>query len=237
MRIAVVDDEKDVLEKVYGGLKKIESECSIDIDIDCFANEELLLMNINENKMYDAYLLDIELKHLDGITLAKKIRKRQNDAYIIFITNYMRYAIEGYDVKAYQYILKDRLDEKLLETIKLIYNDFIERYEKYFIIQTSSRYEKILYRDICYIYKEHKNSVFVTKNGKSQVRMTLQDVYGNLLQEEFIYIDRGYIVNMRYIKKFQKQEIILVNDDILPVSKPHMAEVKVKIGRYWKERM
>ena len=58
MRIAVVDDEKDVLEKVYGGLKKIESECSIDIDIDCFANEELLLMNINENK-FDCNLISV----------------------------------------------------------------------------------------------------------------------------------------------------------------------------------
>lgn len=237
MRVAIVDDEKDVLEKIHSGLKRFASENSLNISIDCFVDEILLLMNIEEDKTYDVYFLDIELKQIDGITLAKRLRTRQNDAYIIFVTSHLQYAIEGYEVKAYQYILKNQLEEKLLKTINLIYDDFIERQEKYFVIQTNSRYEKILYQDIYYIYKEHKNAVFVTKHGNTQVRMTLQEVYRSLVHKEFIYIDRGYIVNIRYIKKFQKQEIILVNNEKLPVSKPHMVEVKAEIGRYWKERM
>lgn len=237
MRVAVVDDEKRALEKISRGLKEFAIENSFNISIDCFADEALLLMNIEEDNTYDVYFLDIELKQTDGITLAKKLRTRQPDAYIIFVTNHLQYAIEGYEVKAYQYILKDKIEEKLLQTINLVYQDFIKKQEKYFVIQTNSRYEKILYQDIYYIYKEQKNAVFVTKNGNSQVRMTLQKVYDNLEHEEFIYIDRGYIVNIRYIKKFQKQEIILVNDERLPVSKFHMAEVKAEIGRYWRDRM
>lgn len=237
MRIAVVDDEKSIFEIVQRELREFAKRKDANIHVDCFTDDKLLLMELDEGKMYDVYFLDIELGKSDGITLAKKIREHQSFVYIIFVTNYIQYAIEGYEVKAYQYILKDKVESKLQETMELIYEDYTDSLENYFTIQTNLRYEKILYRDIYYVYKDKKNSVFVTKQGNTHVRMTLREVYDNLLPEEFIYVDRGYIANIRYIKSFQKQEIILMNNEVLPVSRPNIAEVKVKIGRYWKNRV
>ena len=98
--------------------------------------------------------------------------------------------------------------------------DFTDKKQKSFIIETNSRYEKIPYHDIYYIYKEGKNTIFVTIHGKSRVRMTLQAVYEKLAQSEFIYVDRGYIVNIRYVKKFQNQELCLINGDIRRLADP-----------------
>lgn len=237
MRVAVVDDEKSSIEKVYGVLQNFIIQKNANISVDCFQNSDLLFMEIEDGKVYDVYLLDIELKFNNGISVAKQIREKQGDAYIIFITNYARYAIEGYDVKAYQYILKDQLQNKLNKTIELLYADYVDKQEKYFVIQTNSRYEKILYYEIYYIYKDSKNAVFVTKYGKSQIRMTLQDVYKSLSQDNFIYIDRGYIVNIQYVKKFSGRELYMVNGEVLPVSRPHMLEVKIQIGKYWRDKL
>ena len=237
MRIAVVDDEKYILEKVRGELNDFVVGYRDEISVDCFLRGELLLMQISEGKSYDVYLLDIEMKSENGIVLPKKIRESQGEAYIIFITNYDRYAIEGYDVKAYQYILKNQITEKLRLTMEAVYVDFTDKKQKSFIIETNSRYEKIPYHDIYYIYKEGKNTIFVTIHGKSRVRMTLQAVYEKLAQSEFIYVDRGYIVNIRYVKKFQNQELCLINGDILPISRSHMQAAKAQIGAYWRDKL
>lgn len=237
MRVAVVDDEKSTLEEVHNILHEFTIQTNAKICAKFFQDSEALLMDISEGKTYDVYLLDIEMKSCDGINLAKRLRDKQSDVYIVFITNYARYAIEGYDVKAYQYILKTQLKNKLNATMETIYRDYVNKQEKYFVIETNSRYEKILYCEIYYICKEGKNAIFVTKFGKSQVRMTLQNVYKNLTHEDFIYIDRGYIVNIQYVRKFKGHEVYMMNGDVLPVSRPHMSEVKVRIGKYWRDKL
>lgn len=237
MRIAVVDDDKDTLMKIRSELQKFTCSGEEHFFVAYFNHVEALLMEISGGNLFDVYLLDIEMTYMDGISLAKKIRKEQEDTYIVFITAYLKYAIEGYAVKAYQYIPKEEMEEKLNATIKMIENELRQKESTYIVIETNSRYEKVLCQDIYYIYKEAKNAIFITKKGKTQIRMTLQDVYSRLGQDEFIYIDRSYIVNIRYIKKFQKQTILMTNEEILPVSRPHAAQVKAEIGRYWRNHI
>lgn len=237
MRIAVVDDDEKIFETIRKVIQEFAEKNNAVIEVDYYRSGESLLLRQTEEQLYDIYLLDIEMKKMDGLSLAEVLRKNEKDAYIVFITDYTQYALRGYDVKAYQYILKSALNNKLPETLKLIYSDYIEKQEEYFVIQTNSRYEKVPYREIYYIYKEKKNSVFVTKQEKTQIRMPLQKVYEKLPKDEFIYVDRSYIVNIRYIKKFYKQEIVLTNGDMLPVSRSHMSEVKAEIGRYWRGRI
>lgn len=237
MRIAVVDDDKDVLEKIRLQLQEDTCNCQEHFFVEYFNHVEAFLLELSGRNMFDVYLLDIRMDYMDGISLAKKIREEQEDAYIVFITAYLQYAIEGYSVKAYQYIPKEELKGKLNATIKLIDVELHRKEDTYIAIETNSRYEKIFCQDIYYIYKEAKNAIFVTKQGRTQIRMTLQDVYSRLRQNEFIYIDRSYIVNIRYIKRFQKQTILMSNNEILPVSRPHVSQVKAEIGRYWRNRI
>ena len=114
MRIAVCDDEEKYRVHVKTELEKIVN--SIDVVIDSFAQGEDLLKKI-ENKPYDIIFLDIEMPTMDGITIAKKIREQSENMELVFLTNHVEYALEGYEVNALRYLTKPVNPVKLQEVI------------------------------------------------------------------------------------------------------------------------
>lgn len=104
---------------------------------------------------------------------------------------------------------------------------------KIYTIQTNSRLERIPCKDIYYIERDGKNASISTAGGVSKVRKSLQQVYEELDAEEFIYIDRGCIVNMIHIIQIKDGMAVLKNGVSLPVSRSHLQEVKAQINNYW----
>ena len=102
-----------------------------------------------------------------------------------------------------------------------------------YTIQTANRMEKIPYKDIFYIQRDGKNSNIVSSTGTSKVRKSLQRVFDELNAPEFIFIDRGYIVNIVQIMKVSDSIAILKNGDQLPISRSHLQEVKRQINQFW----
>lgn len=209
-----------------------EANC-ISVQVDVYANGENLLYEIKDGKRYEAYLVDVEMPGMNGLELAKKIREFEPVAYIVFITSHIQYAIEGYEVNAYRYILKSDIQEKLPRTMEKMLKDLHIEEKKYYVINTSNRYEKIMYRDILYIRRDRKNAIFVTIYGEHQKRITLRDLYKELDPDQFFFIERGYIVNIMHIAGYQQNRVILSNDDYLVVSYSHVEDTKRRLMKHW----
>lgn len=92
-------------------------------------------------------------------------------------------------------------------------------------------------KDIYYLYKDGKNVVFQTRNGKSVIRKTLSEVYKELPEEGFMYVDRSFIVNIEHVMKLKNKEVYLSNREIIPVSKPQLERVKKEINTYWRNHV
>ena len=93
--------------------------------------------------------------------------------------------------------------------------------------------EKIPYKEIYYIERDGKNAVITAVGGISKVRKSLQQVYEELDMEEFIYIDRGCIVNIIHIMQIKDGTAVLKNGTALFISRSHLQEVKEEINHYW----
>ena len=93
--------------------------------------------------------------------------------------------------------------------------------------------ERIPYRDIYEIRRDGKNAVITAGSGVAKVRKSLQQVYEELSAEEFIYIDRGCIVNMVHIMQVRDGTVVLENGAVLSVSRSHLQEVKEAVDRWW----
>ena len=104
---------------------------------------------------------------------------------------------------------------------------------KSYTIQTNSRFEKIPYREIYYIVRDGKNASITAAGGVSKVRKSLQQIYEELGAEEFIYIDRGCIVNLIHIMQIKEGMAVLKNGTALPISRSHLQAVKEQINHYW----
>lgn len=234
LRIAVCDDDDMAVE----AHKEIAENClkqngSIG-EISAYNTSDNLLYDITEDGFfYDLILLDIEMPGNTGMEIAEKIKPFLPNIKIIFITSHIEYAIDAFELSIFRYVPKNDLDKRLpaaiLDAVRLIELEDGKAYT----IQTNSRLEKIPCKEIYYIERDGKNASIISDSGISKVRKSLQQVYEELNAEEFIYIDRGYIVNMIHIMQVKNGMAVLKNGVSLPISRSHLSEVKEQINNYW----
>lgn len=234
LHIAICDDDN----RAVIAHKEIVEKCLIESKtagkIAAYDTSENLIYDITEDSFFfDLILLDIEMPGNTGMETAEKIKPYLPNVKIIFITSHIEYAIDAFELSIFRYVPKNdiekRLSAALLDAIKLLQLEEGKTYT----IQTNSRFEKIPYKEIYYIEREGKNAGIFTDHGVSKVRKSLQQVYGELDAEEFIYIDRGCIVNVIHIMQIKDGMAILKNGVSLPISRTHLQEVKALINQYW----
>lgn len=233
-KIAIVDDNKEYKEYIQKMVKGVIYKQNLNMDIMTFREARTLLYEIEDGSFFDLYILDIEMPGMNGIELARRIRQKDDAAYIIFVTSYSEFAIEGYDVHACHYIMKETLSDKLPEVLNNICSKFVSEDDSdYYKIETNYRLEKFKYGDIIWVGKDGKNAVFMTAKGKFQQRVTLQEVESLLPAQDFIFIERGRIVNLRYIEQVIKNQVVLSNGETLIASRANIAKIKKELTKYW----
>lgn len=237
LKIAVLDDEPVFLERIEKKVYSIYGKMHCKVEVDSYSRGKVLLDEVNDGKRYDIYVLDVEVPDLTGVELGRKLREISEYCFILFLTAYSQYAIEGYDSRAYQYILKDEWENKLETCLMKIQKEIDELTEPSYRIVISNKMEKVPVRYIYYAHKDGKNVVFQTRTGKSSIRKTLAEVYSELPNESFIYVDRSYIVNLEHVMKLKNREIYMPNGEIVPVSYPQLEKVKKEINAYWRSHV
>lgn len=234
IKIAICDDEEKAVllhEKI---VKSCLQEQGIGYEITTYIESRNLFYDISDdNFFYDLILLDIEMPGMSGMEIPKKVKDYLPNIKIIFVTSHMEYAIDAFELSIFRYVPKNNLEMKLtaavIDAAKLIELESGQEY----IIQTAKRMEKIPYKDILYIQRDGKNSSIVSCSGTSKVRKSLQQVFDELNAPEFIFIDRGHIVNMIQIMKISNSIAVLKNGEQLPISRSHLQDVKRQINQFW----
>lgn len=234
IRIAICDDDTNAIALHEEITKNSLQACGIGYEITTYTQSYNLLCDItDDNLFYDLILLDIEMPKITGMEISKKIKPYLPNIKIIFITSHTEYAIDAFELSIFRYVPKSnleiRLSSAIIDAAKLIELETGREY----VIQTSNRMEKIPYKDILYIQRDGKNASIKSNIGTSKIRKSLQQVYVELDTPEFIFIDRGFIVNIIQIMKISDGMAFLKNGEMLPISRSHLQEVKQKINRFW----
>lgn len=154
-KIAICDDmEQDI--KYLGSLVyKWAVRVKASVDIRTFPSAETFLFDYAEQKDYDILLLDIEMKSMNGMELAKKIRKENEAVQIIFTTGYSDYISEGYEVAALHYLMKPVSPEKLANVLNRATMQ-IKKNEKSLFLSLSGEMMRIPLYEIQYLEVQQK---------------------------------------------------------------------------------
>lgn len=232
MRIAVCDDEKFYREKITALIQKYLSDHQLDSVIDIFCSGEEFLSQSSNAVKYDIVFMDINMEQTDGIETAMRIRAFQSNTYIVFVTAFIRYALDGYKVNAVRYIMKDTLDAAISECMDAILQKMQLRQISFSFIEG----EKKLYTDnLLYVESKKHKSVFYYQEEqltKYQIYEKLDDIEKVLNGAGFLRIHKSYLVNMRHVRKISNYIAELSTGEELPIPRIRYQAVKQKFVEY-----
>lgn len=230
MKIAICDDEQYFRErvKVYVGTYLEKKE--IMYEIDTFrSGEDILELGI-EMLTYSIVFLDIKMDGINGMDIARKIREYSSDIFIVFITAYIDYSLEGYKVRATRYLLKN--DTNLEDYIYECMDTILERmkyvvFRKKFLFNECEKnipLEKIIYIES----KLHKLEFHIMEEEIMIYTMygTLNALEKDLSSFDFIRIHQSFLVNLQHIKKVGGYRVTLSNKQVLTIPKVRYRDVK-----------
>lgn len=213
-KIAICDDEASVIEYVSSIVADWEEKSGHSVTLHTFSSAESFLFSYEDENDYDILLLDVEMGKMDGVTLAKTIRRKNETVQIVFITGYSEYISEGYEVSALHYLMKPVKKEKLFEVLHRA-TEKLEKNERVLTLEYSSEMIRIPLHEIRYI---DVNGNYITIHGKSDytVKKTLGDIQKSL-DERFFKVGRSCIVNLNMVQRVTKTDAYLSDGSVIPL--------------------
>ena len=205
MKIAICDDEEVFLRKLQSELNNMLS--GTDFLIDCYTSGNSLLSSYTERK-YDIVIHDIEMKGMNGIETAEKIRLTDRYVTIAFLTSYEEFAIAGYNVKAERYILKQQPEFMYEEQLKGLINDYSQNHKKFSYSNNNVAFS-ILLSDIVFFEVFNRSITIHTVEEEYTYYGKLSELVETYKDDGFIKVGKSYLINAAFIKIIKKNDIQL----------------------------
>lgn len=228
IHIAICDDSKQERQILAALFKRYQELHATPLQIHIFQNGFSLLDAIDQGKRFDIAILDILMPGENGIEIARNIRASGTDTEIIFLTSSPEYAVDSYEVKAQNYLLKPVTEEKFFASIDSILAELDEKDTASFIIYTTEKqYSRIRVSSLVYGEVTHRTiTLHLADQTMISAVMTFTE-FQDILKAypDFIYPHRSYAVNMNYIQYVTKSDIILTDGQKIPLSRNNYTKI------------
>jgi DNA-binding LytR/AlgR family response regulator len=224
-----VDDEPPALEVLK---KFITSVHSLELAGTC--NDAIEAINVLQSKPVDLIFLDIKMPELLGTDL---IRSLKNPPKVIFTTAFRKYAIEGFELDAVDYLLKPISFDRFLKAVSKVMQTSLSdtRTEDeiqikkadspgYISFRSERKMIKVALNDILYIESIKDYIKVITATGTIITKQSISSVEEMLPNEMFIRIHRSYIVSVSKVESYN-HELVWVAKRELPISRMYRHEV------------
>lgn len=237
MRIAICDDEKNIRELIGNKVTVQYPEA----EIVCYPSGEELLLS---DKHIDILFLDIQMPGRNGMEVAKELRKKEKDVILIFVTAVEEYVFQAFDVGAFHYIVKPIDDVKFIEVLRRAVEErnvqSAQRAkvktpeERYVMINNAGVHSKVMIEDIVYAEVFNRKIVIHKLNDTIEYYGKLSDLEA-LAGENFFRPHRAYLINFKYVVKYDATTIYLETGSVLMAKQNYPVFVK-KYMKYNQKR-
>ena len=231
IKCIIVDDEPIAREILENHLNRIDS-----IEILGLCKNAVEAFNLLNSYAVDLIFLDINMPEISGLSFARSINK---DIKVIFTTAYREYAVDGFDLKAVDYLLKPISFDRLIQSIQKYKNESLEFKEEnasdqpsensdFFFVRSNRKMIKIKFSDLQYI-ESLSDYVKLFVNGKAIItRETISSIEAKLPAKQFLRVHRSFIVSLDKIDSFT-QEFVEIENKAIPISRSYKNDVKQRL--------
>lgn len=236
IKIAVCDDEKIFACKMKKIIDIYFTKKQIPYEVDIYPSGKLFIESDIRMMEYQIVFLDINMKEIDGLETARRLRKVGSNTFIIFVTAFINYTLEGYKVDAIRYLLKtsDNFEQSVEESLNAVF----QKMEYVPVIKKINFKEctiNISLEKIIYIESTLHKLTFHVWDGGTIIKYTMYETLNNvskMFTDDFMRIHQSYLVNLKFVKKLVGNDILLSNDKLLPIARSRLNEVRNRVAIY-----
>ena len=207
MNVLICDDEWRVTEQVSELLQKHCAENEMQVRFHLFDDP----CAIKDLAGYDIAILDIDMGDFSGIDLAWRLRKEKPGIVIIFLTNFIQYAPEGFEVQAFRYLLKTNMQERLVSYFEDAVKEVVRK-KQIITISVNSELIDIPVNHILYLESNLRIVIMhLIHDERTEYRFygNMTDLSEKLEDLGFLRIQKSFLVNMEYIEQMQYEKVHL----------------------------
>ena len=239
--MAICDDDKGFIEFV----KEIIRELNLlnEVNIFEYLSGEEFLFDMDNRYDLDLVILDIQMKEMDGNKVSIELRKRYKNTTLVFCSGIYKPSPENIKVAPFRFLLKECSKSKMLMEFKEIFEHIkANNDEPALVCYDGKHYLQVQPHEIVYVCiarrgtKIHTYSEKDTEEKIYSCKYSIDKIYEVLKDYHFAYAHNSYIVNLKHIKKQNKDEIQMVTDEILSVSRSRSKELKEKMTLYFERK-
>lgn len=221
IRIAIAEDEAAYRTQLGDYITQYATESNHQITTTFFTDGDELVEQYRSQ--FDIVLLDIEMTYMDGMTAAREIRRVDPEVVIIFITNMAQYAIRGYEVNAFDYVLKPVSYFAFSQRLGRAISRMKKREKSYLSISLRGGAQKLEIDRILRIESEGHNLTFCTLDETVTASGTIKDLEERLSAEGFFRCNKGALVNLNFVTAVQ-DGCAIIKGNAIPISRARKPE-------------
>lgn len=220
MRIGILEDNKEELAELLSTLK---DGCN-STKVNCFDSGEELLLKASIYD-FDLVFLDIYMDDENGIDIARKLLKISPNTEIVFTTVSLDHAVDAFEINALHYLVKPITNE-MIEVVFQRYNAKRKEKRPVILVKVGRNNQLIFLDQINYLQSSNHATIISLSNSRViSVYSKISDLEKEL-DDSFVKIQRGIIVNMNFIEKMDSKECILQNGEKIMLSRKEKANIK-----------
>lgn len=231
LHIAICDDEKDFVAHLTGLLNQYAAETGVEIKVTAYYDGMELIEKYDTT--IDLIFLDIQMRLVNGLRAAERVRQMDEKVGIIFLTTLTQYGLEGYKYQATNYIIKPIRYARLKEEMK----QWLERHRQddspFIVVANDAGKFKVFLKSLRFIETFNRNLLLHTDQENIICYKKMKELETELVQHGFVRCHSGYIVNLFYVKRIEKLDIILTTGERVPISQPKRKEFMERLADYW----
>ena len=229
--IAIIEDEEAMSNQLVSYIAKFGKENNESFSFAIFNNAETFLKNYK--KEYSVVLMDINLPGMNGMECVKKLREVDETVLVVFVTNLSQFAVDGYEVKAFDFVVKPISYYNFSLKLKraLSHLSSLNNYE--LVISTKDKKYFININQLVYIEIRNHTIIYHLVNEEIRGSGTLKSLYTNLKKHHFAFCNQCYLVNLAFVKGIDDGYLLINNEQIRIASsrkKSFMQELTAYIG-------
>ncbi len=223
VNIAIVEDEQKHMDILKEYLDRYSAEHKVTFSVEEF-HDGLDILDDYTSK-YDVVFLDIQMKHLDGMSAAKKIREYDQNVVLIFITSTVQYAVQGYLVDALGYVLKPVSYVQFVQLLDKAMVKVDQKNKRNFIVfPASDRQVKLDCSLITYVESQRNNVLIHTIDEEYVTPGPLKKYEEMLKPYGFSKCHNAYVVNLSFVFAVNHDEVVMADKTTLPISRARKKE-------------